>query len=368
MDRPPFWTLLLAFLAACGPAEPAQAPPGQLPAGLVEGSEQALARGDRTLLEPLLERIEEHLAAGGAQNPAQALAGRAAEGLLDPSRALEHYRQADLAQDRLLSVRRGSLELDVGELQAAAADLERAQALGLDNADLHYQFGRLAEERGDLTAARDAYVRSLERAPARPAVHFSMSRVLDELGNEAGAEQAMAEFMRWTGVQRTASTATDQARARPQDSTLALGAAQAWYAAGEFERSAGWARHALDLQADLHAAHSLLGWAHLALGEQQLASMAMTRAVEVAPGSAEAQYQLGLLRLELGDSQAALRAFDSALVLQESLVDAHLGAAQVCYGLGRFPEARAHWQRTLELVPGHAGALQSLAVLDRDKK
>lgn len=406
MDRIPIWTLLLVFLAACGPNEPAAEPsPGpapQLPEEIQESTDELLRRGDRSLLELSLQRLEQHLARGGALNPAQALAGRVAEGLMDPTRALLHYRAADLSQDAQLSVRRGALELDAGEVEAAAVDLRRASDLGLDSADLHYQMGRLAEERGDLAAAREAFIRSLQRAPARPAVHFSMSRVLDGLGDDTGAEQAMAEFMRWTGVRQAADKATDLARAERESSAAALAAAQAWYAAGEFERCEGWARHALKLQSDLHAAElikalaaqaagdskraaSLLdaliaaapeypdarwerAWVYLGAGEQEHALGALELAVTCAPKSAQAQHQLGLMRLELGQSEAALRAFDSALVLEESLVDAHLGAAQVCYGLGKFPEARAHWQRTLQLVPGHTGALQSLAVLDREQR
>ena len=196
-----------------------------MPQGLAERAEEALERGERASLKPLLERLEAHLSGGGSAHPARALAGRVAQGLLDPARALEHYRAADLEQDALLSVRRGALELDAGEWEAAASDLQRAVELGLDSADLHYQFGRLQEERGKFAAARDAYVRSLQRAPARPAVHFSLSRVLDELGNPAGAEQAMSEFMRWTGVQQAATQAATQARAEAGDPAAALAAA-----------------------------------------------------------------------------------------------------------------------------------------------
>ena len=115
---------------------------------------------------------------------------------------------------------------------------------------------------------------------------------------------------------------------------------------------------------DFAAARRERAWIYLRSGDAAAAVEAMNTALAHAPADGTGHYEQGLLFLEIGRPLEALGAFNAALERNPSLVDAHLGAAQVHYQRSEYQHARNHWERCLDLSPGHPGASQSLAVLD----
>ena len=312
MVQSSLWSWFALALASCGGQTPVPSVHElPLPAPIESAALDALARMDRLALQSALEQVESHLATQAPNKGRFDLAGRLAEALLDHPRALAYYREAELGTDPDLWLRKGTLELDAGDLLAASQDLERAQQLQADPARLHYQLGRLAEERGDATQARDAFLKSLGFAPARPEVHFSLSRVAAELGEGETAEHAMAAFQHWTGMHRLAKQASAEADAR--DAPKCEAAARAWYAAGEFDTAARWARRAMVADPDLYSAELILALAELEKGDLQGATERVDGLLQRAPDFAAARRERAWIYLRSGDAAAAVEAMNTAL-------------------------------------------------------
>jgi Tfp pilus assembly protein PilF len=82
------------------------------------------------------------------------------------------------------------------------------------------------------------------------------------------------------------------------------------------------------------------------------------------PGRWEALGARGLVRVQLGRAPEAMADLEAALRLAPREADIHHTLGLACRALGRIEDARAAWQRTLELDPAHPQARQNLAELD----
>ena len=81
------------------------------------------------------------------------------------------------------------------------------------------------------------------------------------------------------------------------------------------------------------------------------AERASARAIELAPGSAEAQTTRGIAALTAKDFDAAEKAFDSALALNSKSFDAAYYWARSCATRGQFEAAGAMYEKAAEIRP-----------------
>jgi tetratricopeptide (TPR) repeat protein len=131
--------------------------------------------------------------------------------------------------------------------------------------------------------------------------------------------------------------------------------------AGRTEEARAHVERALELYGLDASALTTLARLELAAGDPRAAEQALQRAKQV-HGSKWVRYQMGRVKLALGNQEAAAREFAAALALDPSLVDAHYNLGLVLFGLGRTDEARACFERALALAP-HAGAHNGLGVV-----
>jgi len=141
--------------------------------------EEALDRAeeDEEYLDALLLKIEVLLATGEEEREAAARAALAEV-------------PAELPDDASLRLRAGHICLDLGDLAAAERHYQATTAVAPDCADAWYGLGRCAEERDDLEAQRQHWLkaRELDVAAERP------PWALPEADFEGHAEKALAEL------------------------------------------------------------------------------------------------------------------------------------------------------------------------------
>ncbi|HVT08300.1 MAG TPA: tetratricopeptide repeat protein [Polyangia bacterium] len=118
---------------------------------------------------------------------------------------------------------------------------------------------------------------------------------------------------------------------------------------------------------DAWGAHNNLGVFLLEQGQPQEALAHFTRAVELRPEYAKAQYNLGALLRETGRLDTAVEHLRRAVELQPDYVDAQNALARALAGRGDWDGAREHLERSLALDPDQAEAHNNLANVLRQK-
>ncbi len=365
-----------------------------------------LARHRETPSQETLDHAVRELERAADLAPSEAgiryWAGRAREALGEDGPAQAHYRAAvEFAPEHTDAHRRlGALLLGDGQLEAARIELERALQLGSREPELFLDQGRVLEQLDDDAGARTAYERALEVRPTFDDAHFRLSNLLRLLGDEGGAERALAEFYRWNAAESELTAALEHARATPAD---AEASARVGLAAFQMQRahvSAAWLDRALTLEpshavalqyrgmlhqlsgeleaadrrltASLSAAparaevHRELGFLRLAQGRGTEAADELQRAVDLDPGDVELRFQQGLLLMQLKQLPASLAALDAGLALDPRHLEARMARAEVLYGMGDSREAAEEYRRVLQFDEQHEGALRSLAFLEQE--
>jgi predicted O-linked N-acetylglucosamine transferase (SPINDLY family) len=95
----------------------------------------------------------------------------------------------------------------------------------------------------------------------------------------------------------------------------------------------------------------------LELGDAPEAAVRLARALDLAPGNADAALALGRAHIEGGEFAGALAAFDRAAALAPGDADAANGRGAALLGLGRAEDALAAHRRALALQPDSTDAL-----------
>jgi len=136
---------------------------------------------------------------------------------------------------------------------------------------------------------------------ANPAISAELAQVYADLGDLEAAKNALRIAV-----------------------TLAPQNAQFWYLLAQFSIERGIelqslgmpaARNALLLDRENPTGLVLLGYAHLMLGNSELAERLLWRAIQIDPKLAQTQYYLGLLRHMQGDPEGARAAWEYARIL-----------------------------------------------------
>ena len=96
-------------------------------------------------------------------------------------------------------------------------------------------------------------------------------------------------------------------------------------------------------------------------GRRVEAIVRLDEAVRRWPDFAEAMSMGGYMLSQCGKPEAALRFYRQALILDPSLVVAHVNAGKLLFDMGRFEEALASFQAATSLAPDNADAWSSRA-------
>ncbi|WP_336970412.1 tetratricopeptide repeat protein [Sphingobium aromaticiconvertens] len=199
-----------------------------------------------------------------------------------------------------MTMSRGRLFLFLGialMLLALAAAWQR-YAAAHDGAAA-YERGVAALDKGDARTARVELLNAVRAEPRSASVRLAQARALIELGDGAGAQEAV-ERARTLGA--------------PLPATRAL-MAQALLLRGE-NGAALIEGGASDMAPeDAAMAARMVGRAHMAQGDAQAARAAFERAVGLSPKDAELWVDIGRYRLALGDEAGAIASADRAVAL-----------------------------------------------------
>lgn len=87
--------------------------------------------------------------------------------------------------------------------------------------------------------------------------------------------------------------------------------------------------------------------------------------VRTAPGSCKSHYFYGILLASEGDDVGAVREYERAIAIFAGYSEAYQNRGNALARLGRYAEAKESYRMCLRFDPGHAGAAQNLAALER---
>jgi O-antigen ligase len=221
-----------------------------------------------------------------------------------------------------------------------------------------YLFPDQAERDASLRRARQALERGVELVPADPYAHANLARLLGEMARLGlcPAEQAQEEW----------SLALD---ADPNNACFLAEAARTALALNDRPRARQLAERGVALYPDYGACRAQLGLAAYAEGDFRGAERLLTAAANAhwygddeglsqALTALSAAY-LGLKMYDHAHYEAALAAHH-----QPGWPTPHLLLAQALEALGRGPEAKAEYRRTLDLAPHHPAAQAALRRLE----
>ena len=111
-----------------------------------------------------------------------------------------------------------------------------------------------------------------------------------------------------------------------------------------------------------------LGVALLRLGETRAGVAHLRRAVELDPGAARPWQKLGAGLGRLGEDVEALACFERAAALAPDVAEYQWRLGEQYKRLGQRDLARAALVRCLQMQPGHPGAAEALADLERARR
>lgn len=241
----------------------------------------------------------------------------------------------------------GIIESWVADYSAARTHLEKSVAIDPANADCHYRLGFVLVRVQNYPRAKEELEKAIALGEPNPAAHYQLAMVLRNLGM---AEQAKAELQLF-----------DQGREAPAKRKLAakkVAEAEHALAAGDPAAAAALYAEAFDEQPqDAMVAYK---WA-LALndaGDKNAERAALLRAVDIDPGFALAQEQLGYVEGQLGDTAAAERRFRLALKAAPEYAQGWVSLATALAIQSRFAEARQAVATALKLEPKNASAVE----------
>lgn len=141
-----------------------------------------------------------------------------------------------------------------------------------------------------------------------------------------------------------------------------LEAAQTHYDNKEFEAAAAECRRWLETNPNSVEAHALLGKALQGMGQTQAAIRSYETVIQLQPEDAIAYYNLGSLHAQQKAWNLAISAFSKAISLQPTLAAAYQNLGKVWQRLGDLPKAAAYWYHAINLQPDLATAREYLAL------
>ncbi|MEX0922099.1 MAG: tetratricopeptide repeat protein [Rhodovibrionaceae bacterium] len=241
-------------------------------------------------------------------NEAVILVGETLQGLQRHEAAIEAYRSVGQDSAFLWNVGlRIADELDeLGQTEAAIAELERLAAEQPERFEPYFRIGNLQRESERFAEAAEAYDEAVRRVEEPQGYHWSLFYFRGIAYERSDAwQKAEADFLRALEL-------------RPEDPYVMNYLAYSWVEQhSNLERAQEMLVRAVELRPDDGYIVDSLGWVYYRLGKYQPAVERLERAVELQP--------------------------------QDPTINDHLGDAY--WRTGRTREARVQWQRALSLEP-----------------
>jgi tetratricopeptide (TPR) repeat protein len=218
------------------------------------------------------------------------------------------------------------------KFEEAKKTLDEVAAIDRDYPGLALERGLLFEASGRIEDALQAYEGALAKAPKDPDLMLRVGCGKATLGNAKQAEPLLREVM----AQRPTSSEAHHCLGR----ALLVEGTRLADALRLLER-------AVELDPNRAEYHLYVGWAANDAGNAPRAEKALTEALKLDQGLADAYWQRGVLRERQGAVRDAITDLTKALELRPSRFEAHATLADAYYDLGKEPLALEHWAKAV---------------------
>ena len=247
----------------------------------------------------------------------------------------------------------GDLEQQTGNYAAARRHLELAATLSPDNFEYRHSLGSVLTALHDYLAAKRQFELAEKLRPDDPGVHFEMANVMRAMGSTEEARAQMELYQQMLKAQSDRAQAASKAELG--DHSIAV---------GNPSEAAGFYQAALAFNPkDALLAYKLamaLDKAGDTAGEQA----ALQKAIEINPGMALAQNQLGYLASRDGDLSTAEMRFRLAVHASARNAKAWMNLAATLFLESKWQEAGDAIAHVLQLDPANVAARQLKEQLD----
>lgn len=266
------------------------------------------------------------------------------------------------------------------KLDQAVASLRQALRLQPDLAEAHNNLGIALVEQGQLAAAVDSFQTALALKPDYPeacfnlatALHargdleatiFNLQRALQLKPDFAAAYNSLGVALKCAGRLNDAAVNLQQVlRLQPDFSAAYCNLGSVQIDQGQFDDAVISLQHALRLQPELAAAHYNLGLAFLNMGRPAESIPCLQQALRLRPDFAEAQLNLALAFRNREEPNAIIARFQRAVQLKPDSAAAHNNLGNALLQEGRLDEAVASLEQALHFKPDYAEARQNLGM------
>jgi arylsulfatase A-like enzyme/tetratricopeptide (TPR) repeat protein len=229
--------------------------------------------------------------------------------------------------------------LDVLENKARALDANHQPVL-INIGDAYFMMN-------DFEKSRSAFTLAVENDPLDPTARYKLGKSFLRLNQPEPALAAFAEAARLF---------PDFAEAHFELATLLAARNQLAQAVDHF-------RISIRLKPDQQQAHYNLGRALLLTGQFGPAGEHLNEAARLKPDDGLALINLGIAWLSSGRWDEGKKALQQATLIPASAVEAHLNLAIAARKENDAATERRHYERVLEIAPGHPDAQRELARL-----
>jgi tetratricopeptide (TPR) repeat protein len=275
-----------------------------------------------------------------------------AAAVLKKSRELIAASQKD--QSLILDLREGREALDKGEVDQALQKFQRVANERPDLAEAHYQIGIALANKKDYSGAAVAFRKALELDPAHAGAQEGLARI--PAARDDSREVARLEgYIRAGNFQEARPVLESYVNAHPDS-------AWGWYALGycyfaqkEIGASIQALSKSLSLDLSNADAHKVLGRNLMLIGRFDAAKLEFELGAKYDPKSAEIPYNLGKLYSIQDEWPSAKNAFERALQLDPSYMEAYDGLGFALESLGDDAGAIANYTKAAQMNDARKG-------------
>ena len=241
----------------------------------------------------------------------------------------------------------GILERAAGQFTDARKHLEEAVALDPKHYNARYNLGVVLAELKDYRGAKLHLEKAIELGATEPQIRFKLASVLRALGETEEAQEQLKLYQQELQEQNNRTLAASKAAQGDKE-----------FAGGDPQKAVAFYREAVAATPNNPLFTFKLALALDRTGAVDEESALLEHAVQVDPGFALAQNQLGYLASRSGDSAGAEDHFRRAVQAAPGYVQAWVSLAATLGMESRFPEAQQALAAALQLDPQNAQALQ----------
>lgn len=263
--------------------------------------------------------------------------------------------------DALARLRLADAYLELGRIEEARKLLEAMVQADPNQAFAHFLLGQIAYEAESYETAVTHYQTVLDLQPAASQVHVSLGMAYRNLGDQERSRYHM-DRRGQAQVQLNDPRVRELEDFKQSTGATAVTQGEALIQAGRYQEAVVTLEQAVAQDSTNASNYLNLGVARSYAGDQAGAVEAFLHAVRLDPSKSKAHFNLGAIYAANGQQAQAEERFRAAVASDPRNGEAHLELAELLRRTRRCPEAVPHFERMLEIAPGHIAARQHLSL------